>query len=63
MPEYYEELDKENLNKIADYFEAWELVYYLRDHISTRDIVDSFPDDIEDTLEDLLEFIGAKERK
>jgi hypothetical protein len=54
---------EEDLNRIADYFEAWELVEYLRERISTRDILDSFPDDIEDVLEELLEFIGAKERE
>ena len=47
----------ERLNRIIDYFDAWDLVQLLG--ITTEDIVTAFPDDVEDKLdqlEDIMEF-------
>ena len=47
----------ERLNRIIDYFDAWDLVQLLG--ITTEDIVVAFPDDLEDKLEqleDIMEF-------
>jgi hypothetical protein len=49
----------ERLNRIIDYFEAWDLVQLLG--LSTGDIVSSFPDDIEDKLEALEDIMEIYE--
>jgi hypothetical protein len=53
-------IDPETLERIADFFEPWELVEYLgKMHITTRDIIEAFTDDVLDSLdgiEDLMEF-------
>lgn len=48
-------MDEETKNRIADYFDAWELVNFLDKRISTRDIIDAFEDDIEDLLSEIEE--------
>jgi hypothetical protein len=48
-------MDEETKNRIADYFDAWELVDFLSSRISTRDIIDAFEDDIEDLLDEIEE--------
>lgn len=53
-------MDPETLERVADFFEPWELVEYLgKSHITTRDIIEAFVDDVLDSLddiEDLMEF-------
>lgn len=51
-------MDEETKNKIADYFDPWELVSLLGSRLSTRDIVDAFEDDVEDALEGLEELMN-----
>lgn len=52
-------MDEETKNRIADYFEAHELVEYLRT-ISARDIVDAFEDEVEAALEDIEELMEVR---
>lgn len=52
-------MDKETKERIADYFDAWELVEFLGKRLSTRDIIDAFEDEIEEALEDIEEEIGV----
>lgn len=50
-------LDQETKDRIADYFDAWQLVEYLG--IPTSEIIDAFEEEIEDKLlaiEELMEF-------
>jgi len=49
----------ERLNRIIDYFEAWELVQLLG--ITTEDIISAFPDDVDDKLEALEEVMDFHE--
>lgn len=52
-------MDQETKERIADYFDAWELVELLKKYISTEDIIDAFEDVIEDKvsdIEDIMEF-------
>jgi hypothetical protein len=51
-------LDNETKDMIADYFEPWELVEFLGKKVSTRDIIDAFEDEIDDSLEDIEEEMG-----
>lgn len=46
-------MDEEIKGRIADYFDPWELVSFLGKRLSTRDIIDAFEDDIEDSLDDI----------
>lgn len=43
----------ERLNRVIDYFDAWDLVQLLG--ITTGEIVNSFVDDVEDKIEALEE--------
>lgn len=45
----------ERLNRVIDYFDAWDLVQLLG--LSTADIVCAFSDDVEDKIEALEEII------
>lgn len=54
-------LDKETRERIADYFDAADLVDFLR--IPTEDIVDAFEVEIEDNLDDIEEMIGLRREK
>ena len=50
-------MDDETKNRISDFFSPSEIAEYLG--ISTRDILDAFPDEVEDALseiEELMEF-------
>jgi hypothetical protein len=49
----------ERLNRVIDYFDAWDLVQLLG--ISTDDIVRQFEDEIEDALEALEEVMDYHE--
>lgn len=51
-------MDEDTINRIADYFDAGELAEYLG--ISSRDIIDAFPEEVEDALEDIEELMGIK---
>jgi hypothetical protein len=48
-------MDEETKNRLADYFEAWDLVELLR--IPTKDIIEAFEDEVENALEDLEEIM------
>ena len=43
---------------IADYYEPWELVEFLGKKLSTRDIIDAFEDEVEDSLDEIEEDMG-----
>jgi hypothetical protein len=43
---------------LADRLEGWELVDFLQ--ISIEDVINAFEDDIEENLEDVLDFAGIK---
>lgn len=50
-------MDNETKERIADYFDPWDLVEYLG--ISTMQIIEAFEEDIEERLDDiegLMEF-------
>lgn len=49
----------ERLNRVIDYFDAWDLVQLLG--ISTDDIVEAFGDEVEDKLEALEEVMDYHE--
>ena len=51
-------LNKELKNILADRLEGWELVDFLQIDIDT--VIDAFEDEIEENLEDVLEFAGIK---
>lgn len=49
-------LDRDVKERIADFFEPWELVEYLGAKID--DVIDAFEDEIEERLGDLEELMG-----
>lgn len=51
-------MDEETKNRIADYFDAGNLAEYLG--ISSREIIEAFPDEVEDALEDIEELMQVK---
>jgi len=51
-------LNKELKNILADRLEGWELVDFLQIDIDT--VIDAFEDEIEENLDDVLEFAGIK---
>ena len=51
-------MTKEERAHIADYFEAPDLVDFLR--LKTEDIIDAFEDDVIELLDDLLEIAGIR---
>lgn len=53
-------LDNETKERIADYFEPWELVEFLGKRLETRDIIDAFEEDIEDFLDEIETEIGME---
>lgn len=53
-------MDNETKERIADYYEPWELVSFLGKKLSTRDIIDAFEDEVEDALSDIEEDMGVK---
>ena len=50
-------MDKETLERIADYFDGYELVEYLK--LPARDIIEAFPEEVEEALEGLEEVMGV----
>ena len=48
-------MDEETKNRIADFFDAGELAEYLG--ITARDIIDAFPEEVEDVLDDIEELM------
>lgn len=53
-------LDKETRERIADFFDAAELVDFLQ--LKTSDIVDAFELEIEDALDDVEDMIGLRRK-
>lgn len=51
-------MDKETKNRIADFFEAWDLIEFLQ--VSVDDVLDSFEDEIVEALDDIEELMGVK---
>lgn len=51
-------MDKETKERIADFFEGFELIEYLR--IPIEDILDRFEDEIAEALDDIEELMGVK---
>lgn len=51
-------MDKETLERIADYFDGHELAEYLK--LSARDIIEAFPEEVEEALDDIEELMGVK---
>lgn len=51
-------LDKETRDRIADYFDAADLVDFLQ--VATSDIVDAFELEIEEALDDIEELIDVR---
>lgn len=56
-------MNEEIKDRIADYFEAWELVEVLKKYIDTADIIEAFEDIIEDKIDDIEEIMGIGERE
>ena len=53
-------MTKEDKDRIADFFESWELAEYLRTPIES--FIEAFEDDIEDVLEDINELMDYGDR-
>jgi hypothetical protein len=51
-------MDKETKERIADYFDAWDLVAFLQ--VSTEEVIAAFEDEIEEALDDIEELIGVR---
>lgn len=51
-------LDKETKDRIADYFDAWELVEFLQ--LPVEEIITVFEDEIEEALDDIEELMGIR---
>lgn len=51
-------LDKEFKKQLVDRFEAFELCDFLM--IKTEDFIDAFEDEIEEQIEDVVEFAGLR---
>jgi hypothetical protein len=51
-------MDNETKNRIADYFDAWNLVELLG--ISTSEIVEAFEELIEERLHEVEEVMGVR---
>ena len=51
----------EDLKKIADYFESWQLAEYL--NVSSEDFVLAFEDEILDKLNELKELMGINDEQ
>lgn len=54
-------LDKDVKARIADYFEAWDLVDFLQ--VSIEDVINAFEDEIEESLDDVEELMGVRDEK
>jgi len=51
-------LSKEVKTRIADYFEAADLVDFLQ--LKVEDVIDAFEDDIEESLDDIEDMMGVR---
>lgn len=51
-------LSKETKARIADYFEAADLVDFLQ--IKVEDIIEAFEEDLEENLDDIEDMIGIR---
>lgn len=51
-------LTTEERNRIADFFEPWELVQLL--DVDIQDLIDFLEDEIEDAIDDINELMGVK---
>jgi hypothetical protein len=51
-------MDEETKERLADFFEGFELVEYLQ--IPVEDIIDAFEDKITEALEDIEELMQVK---
>lgn len=51
-------LDKETRGRIADYFDAADLVDFLQ--LKTEDVIDAFEIEIEEALDDIEDMIGIR---
>lgn len=51
-------LTKEDKARIADFFEATELVDFLQ--LKVEDIIEAFEEDIEEHIDDIEDAIGVK---
>lgn len=51
-------MDEETKKRIADYFDAWDLVEFLR--LPTEKIVEAFEEDIEEALDDIEELMEVR---
>lgn len=50
-------MDNDTRQRIADYFDPWDLVEYLG--ITTSEILDAFEEEIEDKLAAIEELMGV----
>lgn len=50
-------MDNETKNRIADYFDPWDLVEYLG--ISTSELIEAFEDEIAERLDAIEELMGV----
>jgi len=51
-------LSKEVKARIADYFEAADLVDFLQ--LKVEDVIEAFEDDIEESLDDIEDMMGVR---
>lgn len=54
-------MDTETRKRIEDFFEGFELVEFLQ--IPVSEIIERFEDEVEETLEEIEELIGVRERE
>lgn len=54
-------MDDETKERIADFFDAWDLVAFLQ--VSTRDIIEAFPEELEEALEDIEDIMDVRKRE
>ena len=49
-------MDREDKERIADYFDAWTLAELL--NLDTFDLIEAFEGEVEEKLHDILELMG-----
>jgi hypothetical protein len=54
-------LTKDERDRIADYFEPWELVQLLAGDVDVNDLIDFLEDEIENALDDLNDIMEFKD--
>lgn len=50
-------MDNDTKQRIADYFDPWELIEYLG--VSTADIIEAFENEVEEKLTEVEELMGV----